>query len=188
MNWRLLAVVAGAVLTAAPAAAADATIESFAGTWRGTALEVGGDAGDLALEPADLDVQIEADGAGFRMSWTSLARHDGGTLERQKVEARFTPTDRPGVYAFAPGGSSLLSQLFADPETGNPLEGDALLWARLTGSTLTVYSLAVDYHGGLELDRYARTISDAGLDVRYSHRMEDDRILTIEGRLAADGG
>lgn len=188
MSWRHGAVVAGLTLAAAPAAADDATIEDFTGSWQGAELEVSGDAGDLTLEPADLDVQIERDGAGFRMRWTSLARQDGGALARQDIDARFTPTDRPGVYAFTPGRSSLLSRLFADPETGNPLEGDALLWARLAGTTLTVYSLAIDYHGGLELDRYARTLSEDGLDVRYSHRMENDRILTIEGRAAAGGG
>lgn len=188
MSWRHRAVVAGLTLAAVPAAANDATIEDFAGSWHGAEVEVSGDAGGLTLEPADLNMEIERDGAGFRMRWTSLGREDGDTLERQEIDARFTPTHRAGVYAFAPGGSSLLSRLFADPETGNPLEGDALLWARLAGTTLTVYSLAVDYHGGLELDRYACTLRADGLDVRYSHRMENDRVLTIEGRMAAGGG
>jgi hypothetical protein len=188
MSWRHLVVVAGVALAAAAAAADDATIEDFVGTWRGSTLATSGDAAGLALEPADLDVEIEQDGGGFRMRWTGLARQEGGGLARHEIDASFTPTDRPGVYAFAPGGSSMFSRLFADPATGNPLEGQNLLWARLAGSTLTVYSLAIDYRGGLELDRYARTLTADGLAVLYTHRRENDRILTVEGRTTAGGG
>jgi hypothetical protein len=187
MGWRQLVVAAGMMLAPATAAADDATMDDFAGSWRGTELETSGDLGGVKLEPADLDVQIERDGDGFRMRWISLARRDDGSLERQKIDARFTPTERPGVYAFAPGSSSLFSRLFADPATGNPLEGESLLWARLAGTTLTVYSLAIDYHGGFELDRYARTLSDDGLEVHYTHRMQNDRLLTIDGRTVSAG-
>ena len=188
MRWRHLIVVAGVALVSSHAAADDATIENFAGTWRGAEVEIESPDGELVLEPADLDVQIEGDGGGFQISWTGLVRKDGDAVERQKLDAQFTPTDRPGVFAFAPGGTSLLSRLFADPATGNPLAGQALLWARLAGQTLTVYSLAIDQHGGLELDRYARTLRDGGLDIHYSHRMENNRLVTVEGRAAAEGG
>ena len=87
-----------------------------------------------------------------------------------------------------PAMTSLFSSLFADPATGNPLEGETLLWARLAGSTLTVYSLAIDAQGGFDLDRYARTLTDEGMAVRYTRRIENDVILTVEGRLEPAGG
>ena len=108
-------------------------------------------------------------------------------FESQKIDASFAPTDRPGVFAFEPGSSSLLTRLFADPATANPLEGETLLWARLAGATLTVYSLEIDTDGGFDLDRYARTLTDQGMTVRYDHRIENDLILTVEGRLEARG-
>jgi len=186
MRWRHVAV-AGFVLASASAGADEPTIEDFAGAWQGTALQVEGDAQGLALAPEDLDVQIRTDGADVQISWTGLARqHDGG-LERQKIDARFTRTDRPGVYAFEPGGSSFFG-LFADPATGNPLEGETLLWARLAGSTLTVYSLSITFDGGFDLDRYARTLGDGGIEVHYTHRMENNRVVTIDGRLERKGG
>ena len=48
--------------------------------------------------------------------------------------------------------------------------------------------LAIDRHGGFDLDRYARTLTDEGMTVRYTRRIENDLILTIEGRLEAAGG
>jgi hypothetical protein len=188
MRWRHVVVVIALALASGSGAAADVTIQDFSGGWQGVELRTSGDDKGLKFTPEDLDVEISSDGDGFHMSWTGLARQDGGKLTRQKTEASFTPTDRPGVYAFDPGGASLLSRLFADPATGNPLEGETLLWARLVGPTLTVYSLAIDSDGGFDLDRYARTLTDEGMTVGYTRRIENDLILTIEGRLEAAGG
>lgn len=186
MRWRQIMVAAGIALASANAAADDPTIEDFNGSWRGAEIKISGDEKAPALTSDDLDVQIKSVGSGFQISWTGLARQDGGGLERQRIEARFSPTERPGVYAFEPGGSSFF-KLFASPSTGNPLEGETLLWARLAGPTLTVYSLAIDVDGGFDLDRYGRTLSDGGMDIDYTHRMENDRTVTIDGRIEAAG-
>jgi hypothetical protein len=185
MRWRH-AVVAGLALGSATASAADPTIEDFGGVWRGTELRISGDAQGLALEPADLDMQIQTDGDGFQISSTGLARKDG-VLAPHKIDARFTATDRPGVYAFEPGGSSFFG-LFADPATGNPLQGETLLWARLAGPTLTVYSLAITDDGDFDLHRYARTLAEGGMDVQYTRRVANNRVVTLEGRVKAEGG
>jgi hypothetical protein len=188
MRWRHVAVVVALALASGSGAAADATIEDFSGDWQGVELRTSGDDKALTFTPEDLDVRIRSDGAGFHLSWTAFSRQDGGELTRRKAEASFTPTDRPGVYAFDPGGASLLSRLFAAPATGNPLDGETLLWAHLVGPTLTVYSLAIGSDGGFDLDRYARTLTDEGMTVRYTRRIENDLILTVEGRLEAAGG
>ena len=132
--------------------------------------------------------RVRAGGGCAGLAADTVARENGGELRREKAEASFTPTDRPGVYAFDAGDESLFSSLFADPATGNPLEGETLLWARLAGPTLTVYSLAIDAQGGFDLDRYARTLTDEGMAVRYTRRIENDVILTLEGRLEPAGG
>jgi hypothetical protein len=187
MKWRH-GVLAGLLLVSAGAVAGDARIEDFSGSWRGVELQSSGADDGLDFTPQDLDVQIRSADGGFHLSWTGLARGDGGELTRAKVEASFTPTDRPGVYAFDAGEKSLFSSLFADPASGNPLEGETLLWARLAGATLTVYSLAIDDRGGFDLDRYACTLTDRGMAVRYTRRIENDVILTLEGRLEPAGG
>lgn len=187
MRWRQGAIVAGIAAALSDGGAMAATIDDFVGRWQGIELEISGDAPDLALEPGHLDFEIGRKDGGFRISWTGLGRADNG-LRPQTVEADFVPTERPGVFAYDPGSPSLLGRLFADPSTGNPLEGDTLLWARLEGETLTVYGLSIGSDGGFELERYARTLDDGGIAVRYTHRAENDRVVTVEGRLAAAGG
>jgi hypothetical protein len=190
MKRRHAVAVIGLLLTSGGAAADETAISRFFGDWRGTELSLSGPDHGLNLSSKDLDVQIRADGEGFDISWTALARSDSsdGEVVREAVDAKFVPTERPGVFAFEPGGSSLLSRLFADPSTGNPLRGETLLWARLDGSTLTVYSLAINSRGGFDLDRYSRTLNDGSMSVHHTHRMEGDQVLTIEGRLKLAGG
>lgn len=169
------------------ARADESALKPFLGSWQGA--EVGSSGGEaLDLKPKDLDLRIAADNGGFRIVGTGFARGKDGRLSRETLEATFSPTERPGVYAFSAGEKSLLGRLFADPATGNPLKGETLLWARLDGRTLTVYSLAIDRRGGFDLDRYARTLTDDGMTVLYTRRIENDRIFTIEGRLRAAGG
>jgi hypothetical protein len=186
MKWRQALLVLVLVLGATSSLADDALIKPFSGGWRGTEITTSGGDG-LALKPQDLDIRIHPDDNGFHINWVGFGRGEDGGLKREKVEATFAPTKRPGVFAFAPGGKSLLSRLFADPATGNPLNGETLLWARLEGKTLTVYSLAINPRGGFDLDRYARTLTENGMTIRYTRRVENDQILTIEGRLTAAG-
>ena len=190
MKWRHVVVVIGLVLTSGGAVADEAAISRFYGDWHGAEVSISGPDHGLNLAPKDLDVDIQGDGNGFLLSWTAFRRDEqsGGEFVREAVDAKFVPTERAGVFAFEPGGSSLLSRLFADPATGNPLKGETLLWARLDDATLTVYSLAINSHGGFDLDRYARTLSEGGIRVHYTHRMENDQVLTVEGQLKAAGG
>ena len=185
MKWRHVAVVIALALPSGSAVADEATIQDFSGIWRGVEVSTSGDDAGLALTPEDLNVEVRTDGAGFVMSWTGFSRADDGKLVRQHSEASFMPTDRPGVYAFDAGASSLFSRLFADPATGNPLNGETLLWARLAGPTLTVYSLAIDDRGGFALDRYGRSLTDRGMSAHYTLRTENDLVLAVDGRLEA---
>jgi hypothetical protein len=186
MTWRPVLLATSLALVSAPVAAADARIADFAGEWHGVELHASDPS--VVATPRDLDVQLSTDDGGFRLEWVTFERGPDGHLQREKLEARFAPTDRPGVFAFRPGESSLFSRLFGDPATANPLKGETLLWARLDGATLTVYSLAIDHHGGFDLDRYARTLTDHQMTIRYTHRVENDLMLTIEGRLEKPGG
>lgn len=176
--------VVGALLLAGPAAHA-AGIEDFFGTWRGT--EVSAPSG-LEFQADDLDVAIEPYEQGFHMRWTTLDRAGSEPgFTTQSAEASFSETERPGVYEYDPGGGSLLTSLFAAPATGNPLEGETLLWARLEETALIVYSLSIDPDGGFDLNRYARTLSEDGMVVSYQRRIDGREPVSIEGRLERAG-
>jgi hypothetical protein len=186
MTWRQ-ALAAMVVLTAPWTARADAEIENFLGEWRG--VEVSVDSAEPApkLAPADLDMAITEENGGFRVRALGLGREPDGSLVPRQIEATFAPSDTPGVFAFDPGTEGLLSRLFADPSEGNPLEGDTLLWARVAGDTLHLYSLAIDPKGGYALGQSIGELTADGMVTRYELRLENDRIVTVEGRLERAG-
>jgi hypothetical protein len=184
-----LLVLIGMLLGASPALAQGDLPAGFYGDWRGVApiTEEGG--GDLEVTAEDLNVRIGPEGSGFRMYWTALT-HEGskGELVRQAVDARFEPTDRPGVFTFRPESSSLLLGLFGDPATNDPLEGEPLLWARFDGEALSVYGLVINAQGGFDLYQHVRALTDDGMAVHITHRTEHEPPMIIEGRLQRTGG
>jgi hypothetical protein len=184
MSWRHIL---AALALLAPGAATAAGIDDFFGEWRGIELSIDGPEKPPDLTPADLDMSIADQGGGFRVRAVALAREPDGRLAPRRFDAAFAPTGTPGVFAFEPGGGSLLSSLFADPADGNPLEGDTLLWARLADDTLHVYSLAIDDRGGFVLEHSTGQLTPDGMATRYLLRLENERIVTIEGRLERAG-
>ena len=183
--WPLLLI---GILAAGPAFAQGDLPAAFYGDWQGKELTANEGSAGGEVTAADLSVRIEPDGTGFRMHWTALAREGpGDALVRHAVEARFAPSDRPGVFAFDPEQSSMLLRLFGDPATSNPLEGEPLLWARLDGETLSVYGLTINREGGFDLYQHVRTLSGDGMTARQIHRTEHE-VVTLEGRLQRAGG
>lgn len=180
---RWLGLVAGCslVLCVSSARAADEPLAPFYGAWQGVGIDV--HAAELEPTADDLDVAIQPDGDGFRARWTTFQHGPLDRTERQTFEARFGPTERPGVFAFDQQQPSLFGRLFAAPATGNPLEGETLLWARLQDDTLTLYSLALTEEGGFDLNRHAWTLRDDGLSVTYTRRTEKGQVTRIAGRL-----
>lgn len=181
-------VLIGVMFAANPAFGQGALPEPFYGDWQAEEVTVEDGNADFEATAEDLRVRIAPDDSGFRMYWTALSREGaGGPLIRQPVEARFEPTDRPGVFAFDSEQSSLLLRLFGDPATNNPLEGEPLLWARLEGETLSVYGLAIGPEGGFDLYQHVRTLTGEGMTAHHTHRTERE-VVTLEGRLVRNGG
>ena len=182
MTWRHA--LAAMVLLATPSTVrADAELESLLGEWRGVEVSVGGAEEAPKLSPADLDTAITEENGGFHISVLTLAREADGSVVPRPMDATFAPTETPGVFAFEPGAGGLLSSLFADPAVGNPLEGDTLLWARVAGDTLYVYSLAIDPKGGYALQQSTGKVTGDGMVTKYELRLENDRVVSVEGRL-----
>jgi hypothetical protein len=181
-----LLVLIGLILGAGPAWGQDGLPADFNGEWRGEELTISEGEG-LEVTADDLSVRIGPEGDGFRMHWTALSRDKvGGPLVRHPIEASFAPTDRPGVFAFVPEQSSMLLQLFGDPETNNPLEGEPLLWARFDGKALSVYGLEINAEGGFDLYQHVRRLTGDGMTVRQIHRTEDKAVI-LDGRLVRVG-
>jgi hypothetical protein len=182
MRWRQ-ALAAMVLLTAPYTARADTELENFLGEWRGVEVGVGDAAEAPKLSPADLDTAITEEDGGFRIRGLALGREPDGSVVPRQMDVTFAPTDTPGVFAFEPGSGGILSSLFADPAVGNPLQGDTLLWARVAGDTLHVYSLAIEPNGGYALEQSTGKVAGDGMVTKYELRLENDRVVTIEGRL-----
>jgi len=160
------------------------SIDDFNGDWKGS---------DVLLAPEDLPpealtARIQERGKGFQITYTDLGKAMEGEPGAHDIEAHFVPARRPGVFEFAPEAGSLLERMFASPASGNPLEGETLLWARIEGETLGVYSMKIDKNGGLFLDHYSWTRTETGLTLSFSQRTEDlgDETM-VEAKLLAEG-
>jgi hypothetical protein len=180
-------VVAAFALSLATSAASAADLEDFFGEWQGVEVSVDGPGPSLKLSPTDLDTSIAEQDGGFRIRSLSVTRQPDGGLAARPLDAVFAPTGTAGVFAYEPAAGSLLSSLFADPTTGNPLEGDTLLWARLEDSALHVYSLAIDDQGGLALEHSTGRLTKDGMTTRFVLRLENEQIVTVEGLLERAG-
>lgn len=186
-RWLMVTAACTQIWAWSPATAADAALEPFFGSWACTRVSVAGAPATLDVRADDLDVAIQRDGDGFRVRWTDFERTADRSYARRVVDARFTPTARTGVYAYDEDEPSLLGRLFAAPATGNPLEGDTLLWARVDGPTLTVYSLALTEEGGFDLDKYARSVTEDTMQLVHTRRSEDPPQLVVRGQLEPSG-
>ena len=91
---------------------------------------------------------MEWSGAGdqFSVSFTPA----GG----QAISLEFAPSARPGVLAGRVKGGWSMGTMFGGDGPVDPLVEGTLYWARTTADAVYLYSLAVDDHGGFQLDRY----------------------------------
>lgn len=87
----------------------------------------------------DFTVAIEGAGDGFIVRWPP----------RRAVE--FRPAGREGV--------------FRTSGDAKPLAGGTAYWARFDGTSLIVYSMQVDEHGGYDIHTYIYAPAGSGLDL-----------------------
>ena len=65
----------------------------------------------------------------------------------------------------------------------NPMAGEPYVWARIAGSTLSVFFLLITDNGSYDMQVYHRTLTAAGLDVHYTRFSEGEALRTIEAVL-----
>lgn len=159
-------------------------IKDFVGRWPGQSIEQPYNATPSGI----IDIEINESSNGFELSWNDLSLNDRGVPDGNALEARFVGTNRQGVFEVVPESGSFLDQMFASPETGNPLDGETLLWARIDTETLAVYSLKIDETGEFNLDHYSWTRTDGGLALLYRKQTQvlgEETLL--KGQLVAAG-
>ncbi|KEJ97640.1 hypothetical protein SAMN05444149_101673 [Pseudosulfitobacter pseudonitzschiae] len=138
---------------------ARADISKFVGSYKGSADVLSADG---TVQPRDMSVEIGASDKGFTVRWTSTRTRDDGTEKSKSYAIRFIPSDRNGIYAAAMGRN-----VFGHDVQLDPMQGEPYVWARLSGDTLSVYSLFVTDEGGYEIQQYDRTLVDEGLRLKF---------------------
>lgn len=140
-----------------------ADISRFVGEFSGRA-EVETRAGDIF--PRDMSVIIDETNDGYRVKWTSTTEKDDGRRKVKSYEIEFQPTDRDGVFSAA-----MKRNVFGHTEQLDPMKGEPYVWSRITGDTLTVFSMFVAPNGDYEMQQYDRTLVEGGLQLDFnSHR------------------
>jgi len=166
--------VLGAIVLASPQAdARDLPVTAFYGKFSGGGIAQNADSEYFAMTTRDFDVVIKPAGSGVRIDWTSVIRRGGDPLNpkiRRRTSSKILrPTELPNV--------------FHGTDSGNPLEGKELCWARIDGNTLTVFLMTVSKKGVYELQQYDRTLSGTGMTLLFRSWRDGDRLRSVSGRL-----
>ncbi len=165
-----LAVLAG---LAPVALAQDLSVQAFYGRFQGSGIAQNRDSLYFGVTVRDFDVVIGADGPGFFVEWTSVIRGGGDPANpdvRRKVSRiSFDPTAKPRV--------------FRAREQGDPLGGEAFGWARIKDQTLTLHFMGIREDGGYEIQSYDRTLTGAGMDLRFVRLSDGEPVREVNGKL-----
>lgn len=180
MNRIFFAVFAAFVLAASglavPAARAqigDLPPQAFFGTFAGGGVAENEDSAYFGVTARDFDVIIEADQSGFAVTWTSVIRSGGNPVspdvKRKSAVRKFRATQMQSVYRAV--------------ESGDPLTGGELCWARIKGNTLSIFIMAVIKGGSYEVQQYDRTLTGAGMDLVFNRIRDGEDVRTVKGKL-----
>lgn len=154
---------------ALPSAAADRKIQDFYGAYLGHGTEEHvGEAGSGDKETqtrfSQVIIRPAAEG-GFSIEWATL-KLKGDEIPREadtkSYMQNFRAADRPN--------------LFRDVTSGDPNLGADVSWAVINGDTLSIVQVSVGPDGSYFVTHYDRTLTDKGMDVRFT-RFENSRIV-----------
>ena len=166
-----LAFVAGALLLVW-ATIANADVARFVGSYEGSAEVI---AADGTTIPRDMSVEISKNKEGFRVKWTSVTYRSDGRIKEKSYAIDFVASEREAVFAAAQQ-----KNVFGHLVQLDPMKGEPYVWARMTGDTLTVYSLHVSEEGGYSLQQYDRTVTEGGLDLRFQNIRDGEILRAVE--------
>ncbi|EDZ46344.1 conserved hypothetical protein [Rhodobacterales bacterium Y4I] len=145
---------------------ASADISRFAGEYAGS-VEIVKEDGDT--DPRDMSVAIRESKKGFTIKWTSTTEKDDGRRKSKTYEIEFLPSGREGVFSAA-----MTRNVFGHSVPLDPMKGEPFVWGRITGDTLTVFSLYIHPNGDYEMQQYDRTLAEGGLDLDYISRLNGE--------------
>lgn len=174
----LRTVIALALIALALPLRADPDLAPFFGTYSGSAQV---ETPDGAVH-RDMSVTIGPGAAGaegnFVLNWSTITWRDGRGKEKSYA-IEFAATDRAGVFA-----AGMRRNVFGHAVPLDPMKGEPYVWARVSGDTLTVFSLFVQDSGGYEMQQFDRTLAPGGLTLEFRRSGTDIPTRTVSTFLA----
>ncbi|MCA0872159.1 hypothetical protein LCL97_15060 [Seohaeicola saemankumensis] len=165
-----------ACLLLATGAGRAAEVSDFVGDYTGSADVVSADGSTITR---DMSVSISETKHGFIVQWTSATHKPDGRIKEKSYSIDFVPSDREGIYAAA-----MTRNVFGHAVQLDPMKGEPFVWGRITGDTMTVYSLFVDDEGGYELQQFDRTLAEGGLMLDFTNLRNGDKQRSVSTFLA----
>lgn len=152
-------------------------IEAFYGAYAGRGVASSSNGGQTNR---DLSVEIQPDkqGKGFIVRWSTVTHRKDGKQKRKAYRIRFVPSGSENVYS-----SAMRINLFGRAVPLDPLKGDPYVWAVISGKTLKVYALIVTDEFGYEMQTYERTLTQEGLDLKFSGVRDGERLRDVRAQL-----
>lgn len=158
--------------TGSAGAAADVTLEEFAGTWVGNGLkEEFLEEGYYEYKERDLNMTIKPVDDGFMISWmTGIREVAGGPISELKSTELMFEENAEGYYHVA----DLAPQVHSHGHR----------WARLEGRQLIVYLLDIHPQGYYELSMYVRTLNpDGTMSLGFIRNLDGRPVRRVTGQL-----
>lgn len=149
-----------------------AEVSSYVGVYHGSANLVDTEGTET---PRDMSVAIAETKDGFNVSWSTTTYRQDGRVKEQEYSVDFLPTDRPDVYSAA-----MRRNVFGHEVQLDPMKGEPFVWGRITGDTMTIYSLFIDDAGGYELQQFDRTLAKGGLHLSFTRFRNGTKSRSVE--------
>lgn len=141
------------------ARAASAEVTPFVGSYSGS-VELTHSDGSVELR--DMSVSIGETKKGFSVQWSTATIRQDGSRKVKAYDVSFVETDREGIFAAA-----MERNVFGHAVQMDPMKGHPFVWGRITGKTLTVFSMFIAPNGDYEMQQYDRTLADGGLLLHF---------------------
>ncbi|MFT6580210.1 MAG: hypothetical protein ACJAU6_000637 [Alphaproteobacteria bacterium] len=162
------------MLWATAAISAERDIEDFYGEFVGRSVADT----ENGVKARDISIAIKSVKRGFSFDWTTVSERGDGTVKKKSYSIQFRKTKRANIFK-----SAMQKDVFGGLAPMNPMKGDPYVWARIHDDTLSVYAMHVIEDGTYEMQVYHRTLTSAGMDLKFSRYREGKSLKAITGSL-----
>jgi hypothetical protein len=157
-RWVLLSMLVGLLFALPMTQVKGASFEHFFGTYRGESDTI--PEGESAKR--QMLVQIKPSDTGFTVSWQTTITRGGHRPKAKGLSVVFVPTSKGHTYA-----SAMRRDMFGNPVPLDLMKGEPLVWATVSGDTMTVYLIRILDDGSQDFQIDIRTRTADGLKSEF---------------------